>query len=184
MTPPAGAESRAPQRGSCGVPLAVFRTGRSARRSDRVRASRLRRQAVPSRAVSIPTRVARPWECRERASQHRDVARGAAAKESKTSAVRPIDFQETRGRQIVGADHRTAGNFGRRDRHRRAASVARDRADPPNRTSAPEDIRRVPNCSPRSARRGRTTKPRPPALRRAIAAKIGSRKSSSSSNAT
>src|SRR5271170_3656105 len=39
-----------------------------------------------------------------------DVACGAAAKQCNTSAARPIDFQETGGWQILGADHRAAGN--------------------------------------------------------------------------
>jgi hypothetical protein len=51
-----------------------------------------------------------------RAREQGDVARGAAAKQCNTSAARPIDFQETGRWQILGADHRAAGNSRSRDR--------------------------------------------------------------------
>ena len=43
--------------------------------------------------------------------QHRDVARRAAAKQCKAAAARPVDFQELRRRQIVGADDRAGRNL-------------------------------------------------------------------------
>ena len=45
------------------------------------------------------------------ARQHRDMAGRTAAQQRQSSAAGPIDLQETRRRQIVGADDRAARNF-------------------------------------------------------------------------
>ena len=46
-----------------------------------------------------------------RTGQHRDMARGTAAQERQTTAAGPVDLQEARGRQIVGANDGAARNF-------------------------------------------------------------------------
>ena len=89
-----------------------FEQRRPARRSDRVRASRLRRQAAPS---------ARGCGYRAELHDHRNASRprasmatwlvGLPRSSASAAAARPIDFQKRRRRQILGADHRAAGNF-------------------------------------------------------------------------
>ena len=44
-----------------------------------------------------------------RARQHGDVAGRTAPRQRQTAALRPVDFQELRGRQILGADHGAGG---------------------------------------------------------------------------
>src|SRR5580704_9570964 len=147
MKPRADAEWRAPQRGSSGVPPAVFRTGRSAPRLDRVQASRLRHQGVQSELRPIPTPVARPWECPEPEPTSRHGLWGYREGEPdlRHSTSRFLGTERAADR-LRRPPHRP--EFWALHLSRRVAFVARDRANPSNRTSVPEDTRRVPNCNP------------------------------------
>ena len=135
-------------------------------------------------ARRIPRRVARPWECREPGPAWR---RDSSGCREGAPALRLLDQSISRncdGGRSSAQTTAPPGILSGLAVVRRAAPARRDHAGPPDRRSAPADIRQARNCSPRSVRREPTTRPRPPAFQPRMAAKIGSRKSSSSSKAT
>ena len=102
-----------------------------------------------------------------RPSQHRDMACWATAQERHAAAVRPVDFQKPRRRQIVCADYRAIRDFGRLRSPRRAAiRSTRSRKSVKSDERAPKIliVCGIVNGDLRIERRA--TKPHPPASRR------------------
>ena len=135
------------------------------------------------RRLAIPRRAARPWECRGRAPASR---RGSSGCRAESASPPPRDQSISRKRDGGRSSAQTTAPRGicKSSLGTAASARRRDRADPRDPRSAPEDIRLARNCSPRSVRRAPTSRPHPPACPREWRRRSVRGSRSSSSKAT